>query len=503
MSKVKIRRQAGGPIDFWEISLRVVAFEKAPRKQLQPLECGMAAALPRLHRSNTTVKVLPVSRDVLMHGISMKSSRPLPLIFGMQIFVSVQILRQQTIQPRTNGVCPILRPFHQLRRNNNIGIHCPERNPDLRSQTPPPSLRLTHRIFVPNQKCRTHIHQQLLVRLMRSPSHDKRDVARRKIRFDVRQALIEKRIVPKIGVGEIGDPRKINNQRQTKQVCDLYRQVDSMVVDTALSTLHPVNATSSVAVGCPISTHIHTWIAGPAKKFLGQIRPHLGHDPSLRGTRPAVSSQQKMRPEGRIPVKTTLLPETPGTTDVVAQRHRNQHKKREEAGGDSQLDQFRLIFNVHEKQNNDDRLRASDSQRYYRIEYSKIDIRCRNGERSPYQQRNEDNRIGHRLHDVMLSMLRIRYVRRVMIFGHYLYPSSQGLRLQSRLRAGVTVDQVEQRKQEQPHNIDKVPIQSEILNRCDVPGTELSSVGPPCKPEQQADADNHVQCVHACHRKIE
>src|SRR5580700_3858720 len=104
----------------------------------------------------------------------------------------------------------------------------------------------------------------------------------------------------------------------------------------------------------------------------------------------------------------------------------------------------------------------------------------------------------------MIGMLRIHYVRWIMKFVHYLsfLPAGSLSALQSRLRAGGTVDQVKQREQEQPHNIDKVPIQPEILNRCNVPGTELSSVGPPCKPEQQANADNHVQRVHAGHREI-
>jgi hypothetical protein len=43
----------------------------------------------------------------------------------------------------------------------------------------------------------------------------------------------------------------------------------------------------------------------------------------------------------------------------------------------------------------------------------------------------------------------------------------------------MPVDEIEQRKQKQPDNIDEVPIQSEILNRRDIPGTELAAIGTP------------------------
>src|SRR5258708_27177780 len=48
-----------------------------------------------------------------------------------------------------------------------------------------------------------------------------------------------------------------------------------------------------------------------------------------------------------------------------------------------------------------------------------------------------------------------------------------------------------------------MPIQTEIFDRSDIPGTELRSVGPPGEPEQKNNTDNHVQRVHAGHREIE
>src|ERR1035437_10590748 len=59
------------------------------------------------------------------------------------------------------------------------------------------------------------------------------------------------------------------------------------------------------------------------------------------------------------------------------------------------------------------------------------------------------------------------------------------------MRLRVTVDQVQQRKQEQPPNIDEVPVEPEVFNRRDVPRAEVASLCPPQQPEQQPEADDH------------
>src|ERR1700738_3687823 len=67
----------------------------------------------------------------------------------------------------------------------------------------------------------------------------------------------------------------------------------------------------------------------------------------------------------------------------------------------------------------------------------------------------------------------------------------------------MPVDEIQQRKQKQPHNIDEVPVQTEVLDRCNVSARELALVGTNSEPDQQHDSDDHVECVHTGHREVE
>src|SRR5580698_1881815 len=107
------------------------------------------------------------------------------------------------------------------------------------------------------------------MRLMRSAPHDERNISRSQIRFNISQPLIEKRIVPKISVRKIRYSRKIDHERQFKQVRDIYSKVDGMVVDTALRTLHPIDDASSVGIRCSASANHNTRIVRPTIKLIG------------------------------------------------------------------------------------------------------------------------------------------------------------------------------------------------------------------------------------------
>ncbi len=90
---------------------------------------------------------------------------------------------------------------------------------------------------------------------MRSPSHHKRDIPRSQIGLNIRQTLIQKNEVPEIRMGKIRNPRKIHNQRQRQQIRNLHRQVDRMIVDSALGSLHPVDDTFAIRIRPAISPH--------------------------------------------------------------------------------------------------------------------------------------------------------------------------------------------------------------------------------------------------------
>jgi len=65
-------------------------------------------------------------------------------------------------------------------------------------------------------------------------THDKGNIASSEISLDIRQALIEKCVVPKIRTGEVGDGGEINDQWQTKQVRQLRCNVYGMIIYSAL-----------------------------------------------------------------------------------------------------------------------------------------------------------------------------------------------------------------------------------------------------------------------------
>src|SRR6266852_4047449 len=67
----------------------------------------------------------------------------------------------------------------------------------------------------------------------------------------------------------------------------------------------------------------------------------------------------------------------------------------------------------------------------------------------------------------------------------------------------MAVDQVQQREQVNPDNIDEVPVQSCVFNGRVVLGSVFAAPRHVGKESEQADADNHVQGVHAGHRKVE
>src|SRR5262249_20554219 len=70
-------------------------------------------------------------------------------------------------------------------------------------------------------------------------------------------------------------------------------------------------------------------------------------------------------------------------------------------------------------------------------------------------------------------------------------------------RVLVPADQVQQRKQENPDNIDKVPVQAAEFNRREVPWPEIAARGAQQQPCKQSQANHHVKGVEAGHGEVE
>ncbi len=71
-----------------------------------------------------------------------------------------------------------------------------------------------------------------------------------------------------------------------------------------------------------------------------------------------------------------------------------------------------------------------------------------------------------------------------------------------RLLQRMAADEIQQREQKDPDNIDEVPIKPEIIDGRGMP-IDISAVLRLVEQnEQNADADDHVQGVHAGHGKV-
>src|SRR5258708_11566890 len=66
----------------------------------------------------------------------------------------------------------------------------------------------------------------------------------------------------------------------------------------------------------------------------------------------------------------------------------------------------------------------------------------------------------------------------------------------------VPVNQVKQRKQVNPNDIDEVPVEAADFDGSVVLGRKASLPGCEEKPEKNAEPDDHVQRVQACHNEI-
>src|ERR1700761_7028983 len=67
----------------------------------------------------------------------------------------------------------------------------------------------------------------------------------------------------------------------------------------------------------------------------------------------------------------------------------------------------------------------------------------------------------------------------------------------------VPADQIEQREEEDPDNIDKVPVQTKVLNEGDVAVHVSTTHRFGEHAAKQHDTDDHVNGVHAGHGKVE
>src|SRR2546426_7381723 len=67
----------------------------------------------------------------------------------------------------------------------------------------------------------------------------------------------------------------------------------------------------------------------------------------------------------------------------------------------------------------------------------------------------------------------------------------------------MRAEQIKQREEENPNDINEVPIKTRYLNRRMILGSEAFAASHQNQDADYSDPDYHVQCVHASHSEIE
>ena len=70
-------------------------------------------------------------------------------------------------------------------------------------------------------------------------------------------------------------------------------------------------------------------------------------------------------------------------------------------------------------------------------------------------------------------------------------------------RLDVATDQIEQRKEEDPHDIDEVPVETADFDRGEILRTNFTTTYLGDHPQHDAAAYNHVKGMHTRHHEVE
>ncbi len=138
----------------------------------------------------------------------------------------------------------------------------------MRSQLTTPTLRLPHRVLVPNHHRGPNISKHPLMRTVWTSSHHKRNIPLRQVGLYIAQSLVQKRVMPQIRMRKIRNPRKVHHQRKPQQVRRLHRHINRMIINTTLSPLYPVNNALPATIRRATSPHSHACILTQPKQLL-------------------------------------------------------------------------------------------------------------------------------------------------------------------------------------------------------------------------------------------
>ena len=129
----------------------------------------------------------------------------------------IQIPGQLRLQVRPEVMQQHKAPPEDARRHHHVGVHGPVRNPE-----PPASIRRqrsgSRQGFSSPISSAARTSSRNSSSLRGRPAHDESQLARRRVFGHVAQPLLQKVIVPQVGVGIVGNHLEIHHNRHAQQI---------------------------------------------------------------------------------------------------------------------------------------------------------------------------------------------------------------------------------------------------------------------------------------------
>src|SRR5882762_6686115 len=167
-------------------------------------------------------------------------------------------------------------------------------------------------------------------------------------------------------------------------------------------------------------------------------------------------------------------------TRVVITEGESQHDGQPENGADDdQLGALGTVARMHEVENHQRGLDRGNGESDDNIIFAEVLESGPNGDAGAKHQGQENDSVNSWRNDVL---------------GHAIL---------SQTLLAVPVNQIQQREQIDPHNIDKVPVQTHDFNGGVVLRREAAAERIPDEPNEQACTNDHVQGVQAGHSKVQ
>ena len=254
------------------VPLVFVVLEFEVHKVFEPFERRMRAAGKAVDWSDSAVELREARADVAGEIETRQSFRWFPRVSRLDLLCRNKILRQFSLQVGTEMVQQHKAAIENARRHNHVGIDGPIRKLEPLGKHTAPAFRLAAWILVANQQRRTGLFEKSLERIIGVLPHYEAHAALRRILRHVSQSLMQKVVMPQIGVGIIRNHLEVRNHRQAEKVSRFDCNIERLIVYDAHRTLHPVDDALRAGTRRPAATDDDARLISQFREFVGHLR---------------------------------------------------------------------------------------------------------------------------------------------------------------------------------------------------------------------------------------